>query len=359
MPITKYITKKGPRYRASFKHRGARHTQAGFKLKQDARDWISDEKRKLKKAAVTSGAFSDLSSSYLDDVEGRMQPGTIAQKSRVYAKFIAHHGDIPLSGIFRDHVKSYLKAQFEDRGPKAANRDHRELHALFVWGRNEGKVQHNPASHIEKYPEEQHLKYVPPPQDVAKVLLAADREQRDLIEAYLNTACRMAEIFRLRKQDVDLKRSTLWVWTRKRKKGGKHWRSVAMNRTMREIVERRMKQSKSELVFENPRTGGEYQRNQHTVKFLLTRLCKKVEVKPFTIHAFRHFASVKAASAYEDGEISLRELQKLLGHQRLSTTEIYIENLKTDTARVVDILGREDGQSEKEEDGQSDNPTGG
>ena len=192
-----------------------------------------------------------------------MQLGTIAQKSKVFALFIAHQGDLPYSAITRDHIKAYLKAQFEERGAKSANRDLRELHALFAWALNEGKAHHNPAHNIERYPEEHTPRYVPPPEDVAAVILAANREQRDLLEAYCNTACRMGELFRLRKQDVDLGGNTMWVWTRKRKGGEKHWRSISMNRIMREIVTRRMKQSNGDLVFENPRTDGPYGRNQH------------------------------------------------------------------------------------------------
>ena len=343
MPINRYTTKKGVRYRARFKHQNQVHEQSGFRTKKSAREWIAQKRLELKKRATqrpTSGAFSALAEAYLDDHEGRFTFNTLRQKSFVFSSFIALEGDLPLDYLSRAHIKSYLQAQHYERGGKAANRDLRDLHALFRWAQLEGKVTENPARHIEDYPEDHAPRYVPPIQDVAAVLLVASREQQDLLEAYCNTAARMGEILQLKKSDVDLQRGLIWVSTKKRKGGEKSWRSIAMNKTMRAIVERRMGQSEGDLVFENPRTRGPYGRNQHVLKFLLTRLCKKANVKPFTVHALRHFASAKAAAAYEKGELSLRELQKLLGHQRLSTTEIYIESLKTDTGRVVDVLER-------------------
>lgn len=344
MAIYKYSTKAGARYQARFKHQGQVYRQAGFRLKAEAKAWIADEKRRLKKVKPTSGGFSDLSEAYLNDKEGKLQPSTLNQKSFVFSKFIALHTDLPIEDITRSHIKAYIVEQNKDRGPIAANRDLRDLHALFSWAMTEGKITNNPASNIEKYPEENKTRYVPSPKDVAAVLLKANREQIDLLEAYLNTACRMSEIFNLTKDRVDLDRNVIHVWTRKRKGGEKAWRSIAINKTLRSVIVRRMKESKSELVFENPRTGGPYSRNQHTIKYLLTRLCEAANVQRFTLHALRHFASTKAAAAYERGEISLRELQKLLGHERLSTTEIYIESLQTDTRRVTDILDRAEGE---------------
>lgn len=344
MPIYKYQTKKGVRYRASFKYQGIRHTQAGFAKKQDAKNWIADEKRRIKAQTPISGAFSGLAEAYLDDKEGLLQHNTLRQKAFVFNQFISHHNDPPLHKITRDHLKTYLRAQYQDRGAKAANRDLRDLSALFSWAIKEGRATLNPAASVNSYPEHHVPRYVPPAEDVAAVVMAANREQMDLLQAYLHTACRMGEILSLTKDKVDLARNIIWVWTRKRKGGEVQWRSISMNPTLREIVTRRMKESQSELVFENPRTGGAYRRNQHMIKYMLERLCKKAGVKRFTIYAFRHFASVKAAAAHEQGRISLRELQKLLGHERLSTTEVYIESLQTETKRITDILGEDENE---------------
>lgn len=349
--IGKYQTKHGIRYRARFKFQGQGHRQAGFRTEQEAKDWITDKRRDLKNQLknpapdpAPSGTFADQTEAYLEDFENKgYQYNTTRQKHFVYQAFTDFLTlDPPIEQITRQHIKDYLKRQCKERGPKAANRDLRDLNSFFNWAMQEDIVVHNPSSHIEKYAEQKDRRYVPPPQDVAAVVLAASREERDLIEVYVNTAARMSEIYRLTKQDVDLTRKTIWVWTRKRKGGERKWRSIAMNNKVQAIIERRMKQSKSELVFENPRTGGQYHKNQHVIKRMLPRLCKKAEVKEFTMYAFRHYASVKAAIAYEKGEVTLRELQKLLGHERISTTEIYIESLETDTQRVTNILGQDE-----------------
>ena len=184
MPIIKYRTKEGIRYRARFKFQNKIHDRRGFKRKQEAKDWITDERRRLQEEArlqPTAGTFSGLSTAYLDDHDGRFTDNTLRQKAFVFRNFIAHHDqDTPIDSLTRDHIKDYLRAQRDERGPTSAYRDHRDLHALFRWGQTEGKVSSNPARHIEKFPEASKPRYVPPARDVAAVLMRANREQQDL-----------------------------------------------------------------------------------------------------------------------------------------------------------------------------------
>ena len=75
-------------------------------------------------------------------------------------------------------------------------------------------------------------------------------------------------------------------------------------------------------VFTNPQTGTGYSRQSREIKYLFHRVCKRAEVPLFTAHCLRHFV----ATHFNDP----RRAQKILGHENLKTTEIYLHELGVD-----------------------------
>jgi integrase len=76
---------------------------------------------------------------------------------------------------------------------------------------------------------------------------------------------------------------------------------------------------KGRYVFINPKTGTKYVYR----KRLLKGLCEKAEIKPFTYHALRHYGASRLA---HEG-VPLADIQALLGHQRATTTDLYLQSL--------------------------------
>jgi len=58
-------------------------------------------------------------------------------------------------------------------------------------------------------------------------------------------------------------------------------------------------------------------------KRLLHVLCKKAGVKYFSYHALRHFG----ASMLDSANVNIGSIQRLLGHEKRSTTEIYLHSI--------------------------------
>jgi len=88
----------------------------------------------------------------------------------------------------------------------------------------------------------------------------------------------------------------------------------------------------NEYVFVNPETGKKY----FDMSTVLPRLCKKVRIKPFTFHAIRHYGASYLASI----GTAAKEIQQLLGHSELRTTEIYLQEL-ADVAEVAENLKKD------------------
>ena len=55
----------------------------------------------------------------------------------------------------------------------------------------------------------------------------------------------------------------------------------------------------------------------------MTTLCNKVRVKYFRYHALRHFG----ASVLDHANVNIGSIQRILGHENRTTTEIYLHSI--------------------------------
>ena len=63
-------------------------------------------------------------------------------------------------------------------------------------------------------------------------------------------------------------------------------------------------------------------------------LCKKAGVKYFRYHALRHFG----ASVLDSKNVNIGSIQRLLGHENRTTTEIYLHSVGSAEREAMDIL---------------------
>jgi integrase len=63
-------------------------------------------------------------------------------------------------------------------------------------------------------------------------------------------------------------------------------------------------------------------------------LCRKAKVKKFTFHNLRHYGASKLAEA----GVSITDIQYLLGHQRATTTDIYLQSISPNLRTAMDKI---------------------
>ena len=63
-------------------------------------------------------------------------------------------------------------------------------------------------------------------------------------------------------------------------------------------------------------------------------LCEKADVKYFRYHALRHFG----ASLIDQANIPIGSIQRLLGHENRTTTEIYLHSIGESERHAMDVL---------------------
>lgn len=346
MAITSYQTKKGTRWLVQI-YRGGKRTavKGGFPSKSEAKRWERDTEAQLDvKPLIPVGmVFRDLANKYLDHVKDMQRPNTYSTKrtaAKRFTGFIGPHTEV--ASITREQAMHFIAGIKSSISPGQANEHLKNMRALFNWGIRHDLISHNPFGLLRRYPVKRPEKYIPPFEDWAAVLLAADSMERAYLECMFHTGGRQIEVLeRLTWEDVNFERQTLRLWTMKRRGGNMEARTISMSKTLFSVLQSLYKQrdKSSAHVFTNPLTGGQYHRNSRWVKTLYHRLCAKAGVKLFTAHCVRHFV----ASHLQDAKKDTRAVQRLLGHQHIATTERYLHDLDVDRS-LDDAL---DGFAEK------------
>ncbi|MEZ6090888.1 MAG: site-specific tyrosine recombinase XerD [Pirellulaceae bacterium] len=202
------------------------------------------------------------------------------------------------------------------------------LRTFYKYLQLEAVVRDNPAELLTTQKMWQRMPGVLSPKQVDALLVAPRRSDsywlrdRALLEVLYATGCRASEACGLRLQDVDLKRKHLKC----EGKGGKQ-RMVPLGGRAIEAIEIYVEQTRPKLVAlaaETPdhlflsRSGRALDRIQlwRLVKRYAQRVGVQAEISP---HSLRHsFATHLLA-----GGAGLRQVQEMLGHANIQTTQIY------------------------------------
>jgi len=231
---------------------------------------------------------------------------------------------IPLWGrtkeITREDVEEFLNMMTSAHN---ANAHLRMIRALFQHGVDRGWLRINPAGKITPYPIQKKKKYIPPVEDIKKVLEAAEPEDRLYLLVMIHTLGRMSAVNNLKWEDI--REDYLTLYTRKSRHSNVKEIKIPLNRVLKEALEQIPRQG--EYVFINPKTGMPYDYR----KKLLIGLCKKAKCKRFTFHALRHWGASKLDSA----RVPITTIQALLGHERATTTDIYLQSLRGSSQKAM------------------------
>ena len=150
----------------------------------------------------------------------------------------------------------------------------------------------------------------------------------------------MSEINRLTWEDVNFDARCVILYTRKKKGGHLTPRSVPMTDKLHEVLSRRYAQRDKRIPWVFWHRYWDQQIGDWKIgpfrerKRLMKSLCKKAGVKYFRYHALRHFG----ASLLEQSNVPIGSIQRLLGHENRTTTEIYLHSIGDGERRAMDVL---------------------
>lgn len=275
----------------------------------------------------------DFANRYLDYSKEKFVKKTYTEKVYAFKALLKNvNGDTPVSQITKSLVLDHLRKENKSRSGNATNKDRKNLVAGWNWASKyiDGFPQSNPFN-VEKFSEDRHPRYVPSLDDFKKVVECAESSQdRCMLLSYLYLGARKSELFKLKWNDISWTDRKLRLKTMKRKNGISEYNWLPMTGQLVTLLADHGKGDRlSEYVFINPRTLRPYQERNRW----FPRLCKKANVHPFGVHAVRHLT----ASILVENDVSLIDIQTILRHKSITTTEKYLHRLKS-VRKAVDVL---------------------
>ena len=146
---------------------------------------------------------------WLATEKGAVKPATLRRYTQVvrdFLRFLGTRADIRLEALTTDDFLKFRDSLLaEGRSPQTANLTIRKvLKRPFTLALNEGVIQRNPVAAVRRLKEEKAEKGVFTPDQILKLLNAADREWRGMILAGYFTGARLGNLARLKWENLDL-----------------------------------------------------------------------------------------------------------------------------------------------------------
>jgi integrase len=273
--------------------------------------------------------FLDLVNRRLDYVKAYNSESHYREYQYLAKRWLKEWHHCSCSGITQDMIERFLLTRKNAVSAFTANKELRYLRATFNHGVKKRMISINPTDGIESFPVEKRIKFIPSNTDIGKVISAADLDTADYLWVIRETMARVSEINRLVWDDVNFKTKHVTVYTRKKKGGDLTPRHIPMTGKLFEVLSNRFdrKDPSKPWVFwhsywdvKNRRRKVGPFKDRHGI---MRSLCKKAGVQYFRFHALRH----AGASMLELNNISIGTIQRILGHESRTTTEIYLHSI--------------------------------
>ena len=333
-------------WRAEFMMNGERIRAKGFfQYKDEARQWLKDEKERLKKEVRGPSSkdehhmLYDLSQVYLTDCETRYGTKTVDEKRFCLERFYKSVGDIAVTDVTSPMVLEFVNERAKTQSANAANKDRKNLRAFYSWVQAMYGIMYDPTAPIKKKPHEKQARRLIPIQDILKVMLAAKGHDRVFIGSYWHTGARKSEVLRWTwADDINFEERWVRLGTRKSKTGEMTYEKLWMNDDLYKLLKWQWdhRHPASPFVFCHMNPKSKLYGKPYVARWkMLKKLCKEAKVEVFEYHDIRHTVAKYLNDIHKVG---LKKVQQVLRHRRQTTTEIYVEGNYTDTKDAIRLL---------------------
>ena len=344
--------KKGKGWRYDFTLAGQRYTEAWFKTMHKAQAAEADKRKEINEPPTkesletqtpTDTEFLELANRRLDHVKARNSQQHYQDYRSLVRRWVQRWKGLYCNQISQEMIEEFVLVRAKV-SHYTANKEIRSLRATFNFGKKKKLLTFNPVEGIDFLPEDGKTRYLPPPEDLDKVMAAADQDAQDYLWTIRDTLARVSEINRLTWDDVNLKSEHVVLYTRKKKGSHLTPRTVPMTDRLYKILSRRYSERDPGKpwvfwhTYWSSKTGKKCEGPYGRRKRLMSGLCKKAGVRCFQFHALRH----SAASLMESRNIPIGSIQRILGHSSRMTTEIYLHQIAQADRHAIKVLEQAD-----------------
>lgn len=235
--------------------------------------------------------------------------------SSTLSDFLNVLGNVELTKVDAIAIQYFLAQKKQKRIKNVSIDNHRRnLSTFFTWLHKNKFRSDNPMDLIPRIKFSKHSREAIPEEDLEKIRQDCDIRERAIVEVLLSTGCRVGEIVRLEKQQVDFEKGEAIVLG----KGNKE-RKVFFNEKAKFYLQQY-------LATRHDNNPALFVSKQHpyrkleisAIEIIIRELGQRVGIKIFP-HKFRHTFATRAINRGMPIEV----LQRLLGHENLDTTTIY------------------------------------
>lgn len=333
---------RGWKYDFQFKKR--RYQSNYYKTKTEAKEAEADKRKELKNPIPipeipTDMAFLTLINNRLDYLQAYSAESHYRETKYLAKRWIRQWKARLCSEISSDDILRFVLKRRKVSN-YTANKEIRYLRSLFNFGVKKRWIKDNPTDGVEFLPIEKKVKYIPSQEDIDKVIASATLDVSDYLWTIRDTLGRMSEINRLIWDDIDFSQLTVTLYTRKKRGGHLTPRKIPMTLRLHNILKRRYTQRKKGIPwvfwheFTSSKTGERKIGPFTERKKIMRTLCKKAGVRYFRFHALRH----ASASVMDSKNVPIGSIQRILGHENRTTTEIYLHSISGSEREAINVL---------------------
>ena len=222
-------------------------------------------------------------------------------------------------------IERYKAKRKTEVSPATVNRDLAFLKTMFNKAVEWGRLESSPVKNVKKFKEPNSKERILCPDEMKRLIDAANNHLEPILIIALNTGMRRGEILSLKWENIDLSKRCIHL---EDSKSGKS-RDIPMNGLVIEVLS--VIAQNSEYVFPNPRTGGPIE----DVKTAFKTACERAKIKGLRFHDLRHTAATRMVEAMVD----LVTVSKILGHSSIQMTMRYAHPTPENMRRAVERLG--------------------
>lgn len=234
--------------------------------------------------------------------------------------------EIPLSGIDLQMIRGFLRMLSEkDDVNRSIARKIAALASFFKWAKLSGFITVNPMDRIKRPRFEKKLPHFFSEEEMLVLLRVPDTDDkfglrnRAILELIYSSGLRLIEVCRLKTSELDLKQGLVRVFGK-----GSKTRIVPVGKPALDAIRNYLcvrdsfgpDREQSALFL--TKTGKSWDSKQLNIT-LMRYIALVAQQKGYSPHSIRHSFATHLLSRGAD----MRAIQEMLGHERLSTTEIY------------------------------------
>lgn len=223
----------------------------------------------------------------------------------------------PLSTVNTMDIRMYLAQRCKNLKPSSVNGQISILKSFFSWLVNEEYIPKNPMVQIKLTKEPKRLRHAMSDEEIELLRQACkDIRQKALVEFLISTGCRLSEIVKVDKDDINWSEKSLHVIGKGNKERKVYFSTKAKILLKKYIASR---DDETEALFVGVRRP-----HGRLGKRAIEKEIKKIAANAgFDKSVFPHLFRHTMATLSLNRGMSITVLQKILGHESPSTTQIY------------------------------------